>query len=177
VADVRRFTEAKRERLLALLEAGWTLVDASAATPISRQTVAEWCARGRRQPESAAGEFAARFDALRAARAAQANGHGDEEDDLPPGHPLRWTTLDDPFLPLDPSLLAYLTDEQREEVRAIHADGDPRGEAVLDACLRWAEWARANLEAPYEIDWRALSNGRSPYPLSSPLPPSNDAAP
>jgi hypothetical protein len=109
--------------------------------------------------------------ALMAARRRREEPETAAKDDLPPGHPLTWTSLDDPFLPLDSALLAYLTDEQRAQVRAIHADGDPRGEAVLDACLRWAEWARANLEPPYEIDWRALSNGRSPYPLSSPLPP------
>src|SRR5436309_2805555 len=68
---------------------------------------------------------------------------------LRPGHPLTWRTLDDPFLALDPDQLAYLTDEQRLEVRAIHADGDPQGEAVLDACLAWGAWARANLEPPY----------------------------
>lgn len=62
-----------------------------------------------------------------------------EVEALPPDHPYRFTTPDDPILALHPMLLSRLTPEQRAEVRAIHADADPGGEAVLDCCMDEAE--------------------------------------
>src|SRR5438309_446969 len=68
VVNRYRFTRERRERLLTLIECGRNVTDAAAATGISRQSVAEWAARGRQQPDTEPGEFAARFDALLAGR-------------------------------------------------------------------------------------------------------------
>jgi hypothetical protein len=88
------------------------------------------------------------------------DGERESAEALPRGHPLRYTTLDDPFLALDPSELAFLSDEQRAQVRAIHAQGDKA--QVVDCCLGWAEWLRANLEPPYLVNWRTLPEGVGP---------------
>lgn len=59
------FTPERRGRLLALLETGRTVEEASATVGVNPSTVARWAAKGRANPESDAGEFA---KALAAAR-------------------------------------------------------------------------------------------------------------
>ena len=108
-----KFDSVRRERLLTLFETGASVTDAAAASGISRQTVSEWLARGRRQPDSEAGEFAARFDALAVQR-----GEGDP-DEVPPDHPAAWVEQGDPFVGLSPVELAMLDAEQRDRALAL----------------------------------------------------------
>ena len=91
----------------------------------------------RRRRRRAAGQ---RLDAIRAGEAEDVvERKAEKQDDLPPGHPWTFTTPDDPFLPLSPELLAYLTPEELEQVRASHGD-DPDG--VVAGCLRWRAASR-----------------------------------
>lgn len=65
-----RFTRERRDRVVELVAGGATISEAAAAAGISRRTVMDWQARGRANPGTAAGEFAA---ALAAARAGDAD--------------------------------------------------------------------------------------------------------
>jgi hypothetical protein len=74
------FDELKRERLLALMEAGQTVAQACAATGVGRATVTRWAAAGQEPTAStAAREFSRRYAELRQARRptnGNGNGHG-----------------------------------------------------------------------------------------------------
>jgi hypothetical protein len=94
-------------------------------------------------------------------RRRRADAEAKAEPDLPPGHPLLWTSLDDPFLALDPCELAYLTPEQRVQARVASAeyrrrrigDGDPEAPVLL-ARERLAERIAEHMDPPYQVDWR-----------------------
>lgn len=61
-----RFTDARRERFVALVAGGAGLEEAAASVGISRRSVMDWLARGRVQEGTPAAEFAAAFEAARA---------------------------------------------------------------------------------------------------------------
>ena len=140
------FDVTARERLLAFLEAGWTLEAAAAAAGTSRTTVNRWAARGWHDPDGEAGEFAARFDALRATPPPP---EPRTTEDLPPDPPRAyaervwsWVLAGDPFVALSPDEMALLTPEQAEVARSVHADGPPSPQRVLDACAAEADELR-----------------------------------
>src|SRR5436309_14659032 len=105
-----RFTPEKRERFMTLVEVGWTIERACAAAGVSRQTVNAWAARGREPNASQEpAEFTRRLDEARAAgKLEREHGSAEEDENLPPHHPLRWTDLEDPFLAMEPERLAML---------------------------------------------------------------------
>ena len=59
-----RFNDARRELWLKLVEAGSTQADANREIGVSQTTVAQWRARGRKESEGPAFEFARRLDAV-----------------------------------------------------------------------------------------------------------------
>jgi hypothetical protein len=120
-----RFTPEQREHLLTLVEAEWSLARACAAVGISRQTVSAWIVRGRHDPASEAGAFAARYDAARAARANGSAGDHDglpegRQPGLPPDDPWRRVEQGDPFIAITEHYMAQLTPEQQARAIEVH---------------------------------------------------------
>lgn len=111
-----RFTTEKRERLLALVELGWTIERACVETGVSRQTVNASATRGREPSASSEqADFARRLHELRQEQ---------QEAPDPPEHPYRsliygWVQAGDPFVGISPDELAELTPEQRLHAVAV----------------------------------------------------------
>ena len=64
MAEAQRFTDARRELWLRLVEGGKTQTEANRELGVSTTTVARWRAKGRAESEGPAFEFARRLDAV-----------------------------------------------------------------------------------------------------------------
>jgi hypothetical protein len=71
------------------------------------------------------------------------DGERESAEALPRGHPLRYTTLDDPSIALSPEEMSWLTPEQQAQARAVHDDPD---HPVLVSCAREAARLRRDRE-------------------------------
>src|SRR4051794_20692445 len=63
------FTPDRRAELVRLLASGRNMEESCAAVEVSRPTVTRWLARGRREKNTDAAQFAAEVDAIREGRA------------------------------------------------------------------------------------------------------------